>query len=239
MRQDDSKNHEPHDSKSSKSQLNKLRAAVLGANDGIVSIAGLVIGVAGATNHKSAIFTAGMAGVLAGALSMAAGEYVSVSSQRDNERSLIKKEKFELDNFPKQELSELTQIYIAKGLSPKTAAIVANELTQKDSYAAHLDAELAIDPENLASPWQASTASAAAFLFGALLPMAAILIPPENNRILITFISVIVALAITGTLSARIGKAPMAQAVLRVIAGGALAMTVTYAIGHMIGTVNL
>ncbi len=116
-----------------------------------------------------------MAGVLAGAISMAAGEYVSVSSQRDTERALLKLEKFEVENYPKEELAELTQIYIDKGLSSKTAEIVAKELTKKDVYRAHLDAELAINPEDLVNPWQAAIASAISFLAGAILPMLAIL----------------------------------------------------------------
>jgi len=220
-------------------KLNKLRAAVLGANDGIVSIAGLVVGVAGATNQRTPILTAGLAGVLAGALSMAAGEYISVSSQRDTERAMINKEHYELDNYPDAELRELAQIYVSKGLSAKTAHTVAAELSKNDAYAAHLDAELAIDPNNLVNPWHAAGASAAAFLAGAILPMAAILIPPQNSRILITFVGVVAALVITGALSARFGKAPMKHAILRVTVGGALAMVVTYTIGHIIGATNL
>ena len=221
--------------KNSTKQLNRLRAAVLGADDGIVSIAGLVVGVAGATNSRTPILTAGLAGLVAGMLSMAAGEYVSVSSQRDTERAMIKKEKFELDHYPDEELSELAQIYVSKGLSAKTAKEVAKELSKKDPFAAHLDAELAIDPNDLANPWQAATASAAAYLGGAVLPMAAILIPPANSRIPITFVSVILALVITGALSARFGKAPIKHAVLRVAVGGALAMLITYGIGRLVG----
>lgn len=220
-------------------KLNKLRAAVLGANDGIVSIAGLVVGVAGATNQRSPILTAGLAGILAGALSMAAGEYVSVSSQRDTERALLSKEKQELVDFPKAELAELTQIYVAKGLSQKTAAEVARELSAKDAYAAHIDAELAIDPENLANPWHAAVASAAAFLTGALLPLIAILLPPANSRIIITFVSTVVALVLTGALSAKFGQAPMRPAIIRVTSGGALAMVVTYLIGHLLGSAGI
>ena len=232
------KNTEPHN-QNSIARLNKLRAAVLGANDGIVSIAGLVVGVAGATNQRAPILTAGIAGVLAGAISMAAGEYVSVSSQRDTERALINKEKYELDNFPDAEQKELAQIYVSKGLSAKTAGTVAKELSNKNAYAAHLDAELAIDPNNLVNPWHAATASALAFLGGAILPMAAILIPPASSRIVITFVSVIIALMITGALSARFGKAPVKHAVLRVTLGGVVAMCVTYGIGHLVGAANL
>jgi len=226
--------YEPHHS-SSTSKLNKLRAAVLGANDGIVSIAGLVVGVAGATDSRSAIFTAGMAGVLAGAISMAAGEYVSVSSQRDTEKALLRLEKFELENYPEEELEELVQIYINKGLSSETAEKVAKELTKKDVYRAHLDAELAIDPENLVNPWQAAIASALSFLAGAVLPMLAILLPPQNARVFITFVSVVVALGFTGALSAKVGNAPIRPAIIRVVSGGVLAMLVTYGIGSLIG----
>jgi len=229
---------EPHHQNST-GKLNKLRAAVLGANDGIVSVAGLVVGVASATSSRSAIFTAGMAGVLAGTISMAAGEYVSVSSQRDTEKALLKLEKFEVENYPDQELTELIQIYISKGLSAKTAEKVAKELTKKDVYKAHLDAELAINPNDLVNPWQAAIASAASFLAGAILPILAIMLPPQNTRILVTFVSVVIALAITGTLSARFGSAPARPAIVRVTAGGVLAMIVTYAIGHVIGTVGL
>jgi len=225
---------EPHHPNVS-SRLNKLRAAVLGANDGIVSIAGLVVGVAGATNQRTPIITAGLAGIFAGALSMAAGEYVSVSSQRDTERALLRTERQELKDSPSEELAELIQIYIHKGLSRSTATKVAKELTAKDAYAAHVDAELAIDPKNLISPWNAAVASALAFFAGSVLPMIAILIPPAGNRIIITFVSTIIALSLTGALSAKFGQAPARPAIVRVTAGGALAMAVTYAIGRVIG----
>ena len=229
---------EPHHQNST-GKLNKLRAAVLGADDGIVSVAGLVVGVAGATNNRSTIFTAGLAGIVAGAISMAAGEYVSVSSQRDTEKALLKLEKYEVEHYPKKELEELTQIYISKGLSDKTAETVARELTKNDVYKAHLDAELAINPEDLANPWQAAFASAASFLAGALLPILAIMLPPQNIRIAVTFTGTLIALAITGVLSARFGNAPVRQAVLRVTTGGAFAMAVTYGIGHLIGAAGI
>ena len=232
------KNQEPHNQNSG-IRLNKLRAAVLGANDGIVSIAGLVVGVAGATNDKTAIFTAGLAGILAGSLSMAAGEYVSVSSQRDTEQAILGREKQELKDFPKEELDELKNIYVSKGLSAKTAEAVAKELTLKDAYAAHIDAELGIDPENLANPWHAAIASALAFLAGAALPLLAIMLPPQNIRIVVAFISTLIALMLTGALSAKFGRAPVRKAVIRVTAGGALAMVVTYSIGHLVGGVAL
>jgi VIT1/CCC1 family predicted Fe2+/Mn2+ transporter len=168
-------------------KLNWLRASVLGANDGIVSIAGLVIGVAGATDSIHVIFTAGMAGIIAGAISMAAGEYVSVSSSRDTEKALLKKEKYEITHFPEQELKELADIYQKKGLSKKTAQVVAEELTANDPYAAHVDAELGIDPNNLTSPWHAAFASALAFLVGAIIPLVAVLFPPRSVRVPFAF----------------------------------------------------
>lgn len=216
-------------------KLNWLRAGVLGANDGIVSIAGLVLGVAGATTSTGIIFAAGIAGIIAGAISMAAGEYVSVSSSKDTEKALLDKERYELKNFPKEELKELAQIYEKKGLSKQTSIIVAKELTVHDPVAAHFDAELHIDPDNLTNPWHAAFASAFAFLLGALIPLLAIILPPESLRIPVAFMSVIFALVITGFVSARIGQANVLRAVIRVVAGGALAMIVTYSIGKFFG----
>lgn len=217
------------------SSLNWLRAAVLGANDGIVSIAGLVVGVAGATNSSTAILTAGTAGIIAGAISMAAGEYVSVSSSRDTERALLKKEAYELKHFPEQELKELAALYENKGLSAKTALEVAKELTKKDAFAAHVDIELGIDPNNLTSPWEAAFASAISFIAGALIPLVAIALPPEALRVPSAFVSVIAALAITGTVSAKIGGAQINRAVFRVVIGGVLAMGITFGIGSLFG----
>lgn len=216
-------------------KLNWLRAAVLGANDGIVSIAGLVVGVASATENKSVIFTAGLAGVIAGALSMAAGEYVSVSSQRDSEKALLAKEKYELENFPEEELVELQGIYENKGLSAKTAKQVAKELTRHDPFKAHVEAELGINPESLTNPMHAAIASALSFVAGAAIPLIIILIPPEAARIWVTFLSVIFALTVTGYLSARVGGAKARVAIVRVITGGALAMLITYFIGKLFG----
>ena len=158
-------------------RLNWLRAGVLGADDGIVSVAGIVIGVAGATASRGTIFTAGLAGLVAGAVSMALGEYVSVSSQRDSESAQLTQERRELAQIPGQELAELTAIYEAKGLSAATARTVAEELTAHDAFAAHADAELHISPDDLASPVQAAAASALSFTLGALLPLLAILFP--------------------------------------------------------------
>ena len=226
---------EPH-SGGTAGRLNWLRAAVLGANDGIVSVAGIVIGVAGATTNRGPIFTAGLAGLVAGAVSMALGEYVSVSSQRDSERAEIKQEKQELADSPEAELTELTALYEARGLSATTARSVATELTARGALTAHLDAELHIDPDDTASPAQAAGASALSFVGGALLPMLAILLPPADLRVPVTFVAVLVALAVTGALSAHLGRSDVRRAVLRVVIGGALGLAFTYAIGHLFGT---
>ncbi|BEL03324.1 VIT family protein [Actinoplanes sichuanensis] len=226
---------EPHDAAVS-GRLNWLRAGVLGANDGIVSTAGLVIGVAGATTATGPIATAGLAGLVAGAVSMALGEYVSVSSQRDTERALLDKERAELAEFPDEEFEELIELYRAKGLSAATARQVARELTDRDAFAAHADVELHLDPDELTSPWQAAAASAVAFTVGSLLPLGAILLPPPDVRVLATFVMVIVALAATGYLSARLGSARPGRAVARLVVGGAAGMAVTYGIGTLVGT---
>jgi VIT1/CCC1 family predicted Fe2+/Mn2+ transporter len=216
-------------------KLNWLRAGVLGANDGIVSVAALVVGVAAATTEVGPILIAGVAAVIAGAVSMGLGEYVSVSSQRDTERALIAKERWELANMPKQELAELAEIYRGKGLSAETAERVAEELTAHDALAAHLEAELHIDEQDVVSPWHAAGASALSFLIGAVLPMLAILLPPPEWRVPTTFVSVVVALAITGFLSAWIGGSPRLRAILRITVGGGLALAVTWTIGTLLG----
>lgn len=217
-------------------KLNWLRAGVLGANDGIVSVAGIVIGVAGASVSRGAIGLAGVAGLVAGALSMAAGEYVSVSTQRDTEQALIEKEKRELAEMPAEELDELTEIYRQKGLSEQLARQVAEELTANDALQAHLDAELKIDADDLSNPLTAAGASALSFTVGALLPLLMIILTPEPVRIVLTFAAVVLALIITGAVSARLGGARVLRAVLRNVIGGAVAMTITYVIGRFVGT---
>lgn len=226
---------EPHD-RSLGQRLNWLRAGVLGANDGIVSTAGLVVGVASATTARGPILTAGLAGLVAGAVSMALGEYVSVSSQRDTERALLSQERRELRESPEEELAELAGLYRAKGLSERTARQVAEELTAHDAFAAHAEVELGIDPHDLTNPWHAALASAASFTVGALLPLAAILLPPASWRTPVTFAVVLGALAATGTVAARLGRAPAPRAAARVVVGGAIAMVVTFLIGHAFGT---
>ncbi|MFB9377624.1 VIT family protein [Kineococcus gynurae] len=218
------------------SRLNWLRAGVLGANDGIVSVAALVVGVAGANAGRGTLLTVGAAGLVAGALSMAAGEYVSVSTQRDTQRALLDKERRELHELPEEELAELAAIYVEKGLSEPLARQVAQELTAHDALAAHADAELGIDPEEVVSPWQAAWASAAAFTLGALIPVLAIVLVPHAVAVVACFLAVLVALALTGAVGARLGGAPLPPAVLRTVLGGAVAMVATYGIGRVFGT---
>lgn len=216
-------------------RLNSLRAAVLGANDGIVSTAGIVIGVAGATLAPFAILTAGIAGLSAGALSMAVGEYVSVSAQRDTERALLDKERWELAEMPDEELAELAGLYEAKGLDSDLALQVATQLHAHDALAAHAETELGIDPENLTSPWVAAASSAISFTVGSLLPLLAIVLAPTSLKIGVTVVAVAAALVLTGYLSARAGGTPYLRSVLRNVAGGLLAMGVTYWIGRFVG----
>ena len=227
---------EPHETGGTAAKLNWLRAAVLGADDGIVSVAGIVIGVAGATSATGPIFTAGLAGLVAGAVSMALGEYVSVSSQRDSETAQMADEKGELAIDPNRELDELTALYESKGISRATARSVAEELTANDALTAHLDAELHIDPDDLANPIQAAAASAFSFTIGALLPLFAILLPPTAWRVPVTFFAVLVALGIAGAISARIGGSSPRRAVFRVVVGGAFGLAFTYGVGHLFGS---
>lgn len=225
---------EPH-AGSVSSKLNWLRAGVLGANDGIVSTAGIVVAVAAATVSRGPILTAGIAGLVAGAVSMALGEYVSVSTQRDTEQALLSKERGELREDPAAELDELAALYEAKGLSTTTARTVAEELTDHDAFAAHAEVELGIDPTDLTNPWQAALSSALSFTIGALLPLIAILLPPNTLRIPVTVAAVLLALVITGAASAGLGGAPKQRAITRNIVGGAVALAVTYLIGHLVG----
>jgi VIT1/CCC1 family predicted Fe2+/Mn2+ transporter len=219
--------------------LNWLRAGVLGANDGIVSVAAIVVGVAGATSDNAPILAAGLAGLVGGAISMALGEYVSVSSQRDTQRALIVKERRALVAEPEAELAELAKLYEARGLSAGTARKVAAELTERDALGAHLEAKLHIDEGDVASPWHAALASALSFTVGGILPLLAILLIGVTIRIPVTFAVVLVALAITGALGARIGESPIARATIRVVVGGAIALAATYIIGHLLGASGL
>jgi VIT1/CCC1 family predicted Fe2+/Mn2+ transporter len=223
--------HEPHQAGLG-GRLNWLRAGVLGANDGVVSTAAIVLGVAGATASRGSIVLAGLIGMMAGALSMAAGEYVSVSTQRDTERAMLEMERRELSETPAEELAELAGLYEQKGISPELAKQVAEQLTAHDALRAHADAELRLDPDELTNPWQAAGASFVSFLVGAAIPLAAVLVAAAAW---VTVIAVAVALAITGSVSARIGGAPVPRAVARNVGGGLLAMGVTYLLGTLAG----
>jgi VIT1/CCC1 family predicted Fe2+/Mn2+ transporter len=226
---------EPHGNGSAQ-RINWLRAGVLGANDGIVSVAGLVVGVAGASASRATLVTAGLAGVVAGALSMGVGEYVSVSTQRDTEQALLARERQELADDPVAERAELAAIYEAKGLTADLAAKVADQLTEHDAFRAHVEAELNIDPDALVNPWAAAGASVFSFTAGALLPLLAIVLPPPTLRVPVTFVAVLGALGLTGSISARLGGARVSRAVLRVTLGGAAAMAITYGVGALVGT---
>lgn len=218
------------------SRLNWLRAGVLGANDGIVSVAGVVIGVAAASpSSNGAVLTAGVAAIVAGALSMAAGEYVSVSTQSDTEKAMVARQRAELADDPEAGVEELASHYRAKGLTRATALTVARELTAHDAVGAHLEAELGLREDDYTNPWHAAGSSAVAFTLGSLLPMLAIMLLPLPVRIPLTFAAVLLGLALTGGVSARLGDAPVGPAILRNVLGGALAMAVTWGIGHLVG----
>jgi VIT1/CCC1 family predicted Fe2+/Mn2+ transporter len=227
--------YEPH-RVSHLSKLNWLRAGVLGANDGIVSIAALLVGVAAATQALEPLIIAGVAGLAAGAISMGLGEYVSVSSQRDSELSLIAKEKQELIDQPEVELAELATLYEHKGLSAATAKLVAQELTDHDPIRAHLEAELNILESHIVNPWAAALSSIVSFLAGALLPFLSVLLAAPDFRIAATVAASLIALGATGAAGAYLGGSRILPAVIRVIIGGALALAVTWGIGTLLGT---
>ncbi len=217
-------------------RANWLRASVLGANDGIISTAALILGVAASDASHSAVLTAGIAGLTAGSMSMGLGEYVSVSSQRDTENADIAKEKWELEHTPERELAELTAIYQERGLSHDLARQVAVELTEHDALATHLTEELGITEETLARPLQAAATSMISFAIGAALPLIAAAVGSNNNRIGLTLIVAILALLALGIAGARAGGAKPLRPTLRVVVGGVVAMGVTMAIGRIFGT---
>jgi VIT1/CCC1 family predicted Fe2+/Mn2+ transporter len=227
--------NEPHNGRIG-GKLNWLRAGVLGANDGIVSTAGVVIGVAGAAQgNVLAIATAGIAALVAGAFSMAGGEYVSVSTQRDTEKALIEKEKRELAEQPEEELLELAGFYRQRGLSDHLALQVAQELTAHDALAAHAEVELGIDPQEFTSPWSAALSSFVAFTVGALLPLVMILLPVGEYRVWSAAIAVLIGLVATGWISATLGKASRGPAIMRNLLMGSATMIATYGIGLLFG----
>jgi len=209
---------------------------VLGANDGIVSTAALMVGVAGAGTSAAGILTAGVAALVAGAFSMAVGEYVSVSSQRDSERAAIRREQVLLDAAPEAQVDQLAHMYELRGLSPRTAHRVAVELTEADPLRAHLDVEYKLDPEDLNDPWSAAGASALAFTLGSLVPLLAALLSPAGWMPWPIVVATVLALVLTGVVSARIGASSKRAAMVRVVLGGGIALAATWLIGSLIGT---
>lgn len=214
-----------------------LRAAVLGANDGLISTASLMVGVAAASSGRSAILVAGFAGLTAGALSMAAGEYVSVSSQRDTERADVERERRELDATPEAERDELARIYRDRGLSPELSERVADELSQLDRVAVHARDELGIDITALANPVQASLVSALSFVAGAIIPIIVVILVGASWRVPITIVVTLLGLGVLGAVGARLGGAPLRRASVRVLVGGALALLIALGIGRLTGSV--
>lgn len=216
-------------------RLNWLRAGVLGANDGIVSTAALVVGVAGATTDTTAILIAGVAGMIGGAVSMALGEYVSVSSQRDAEQAALEIEQEKLETRPRQELQELAQGYEERGIPPALALEVASELMKTDALRAHAEIELKIDPDELTKPWHAAAASFLAFAIGAAIPTLAILTPWNDLRVVVCVVAVLIGLTLTGLFSARLGNAAIRPAIVRNVAVGSLTMSLTWIVGRLTG----
>jgi VIT1/CCC1 family predicted Fe2+/Mn2+ transporter len=216
------------------SKLNWLRAGVMGANDGIVSTAGMVVGVAGAAVSNAALLAAGVAAVVAGATSMAVGEYMSVSSQRDSQRAELEKERAQLAANPAYGLKQLTGLIAAQGIDRDLAHQVAVQLTEKDALTAHARYELGIDPDELISPWHAAWASMVAFVAGAVIPLTVILFVPRAIAVPVTAAATVAALTTTGSVSAHLGGAPKLRAVLRIVTGGLAAMTLAYGAGLVV-----
>lgn len=218
------------------STLNWLRAGVLGANDGIVSTAAIVFGVAGASANHGTIMLAGIAAIAAGAMSMAVGEYVSVSTQRDLEEAELEREKIELARNPERQLAILVQLFEQRGVEPQVAAEVAREMSEEDALSVHARAELGIDPDNVTNPWAAALASMLSFLVGGAIPIAALLLSPRVIEIRVVGLAVLIAMGLTGFASARLGRTPVVRSILRNIAGGLLALAITYGVGNVAGT---
>jgi VIT1/CCC1 family predicted Fe2+/Mn2+ transporter len=214
-----------------------LRAAILGANDGVVSTASLIVGVAAAAAGRNQILIAGVAGLVAGAMSMAAGEYVSVSSQADTEKADLAREREELQRYPDSELSELAGIYMKRGVEPQLAGTVAQQLMAKDALVAHARDELGISEIATARPIQAAFTSAATFSAGAALPLATVIVSPGDIILATVSVASLLFLAALGAIGARAGGAPVLRATLRVTFWGALAIAITAAIGKLFGTI--
>ena len=220
-------------------RIGLLRAMVLGANDGIISTACLILGVAAADASRGTIITAGVAGLVAGAASMAIGEYVSVSSQRDAEQADIAKETWELEHTPEHELDELTAIYKGKGLTQELARAVAVQLTKEDALKVHMAEELGITHLTLARPVQASVSSAGSFSVGAAIPLIAVALASSSQRMAITIVVAVFALVALGISSAKAGGAHPLRPTFRVVFSGLLAMAFTMAVGRLVGSAVL
>jgi VIT1/CCC1 family predicted Fe2+/Mn2+ transporter len=218
------------------SKLNWLRAGVLGANDGIVSTAAVIFGVAGGSSAHGAVVLAGIAAISAGAMSMAVGEYVSVSSQRDLENAELKRERRQIERCPEEERLQLAKLLEERGIDRDLAGKVADQLHERDALGAHARVELGIDPEAVVNPWHAALASMTAFAVGGLIPLLAIIVAPQSIGIWVTGGGVLLALASTGVVSARLGRTKMSSAIARTVAGGLLAMATTYGIGRLART---
>jgi len=218
------------------STLNWLRAGVLGANDGIVSTAAIIFGVAGASAEHATVMLTGIAAVAAGAISMAVGEYVSVSTQRDLEEAELAREKIELARDPDRQLAILARLFERRGVAPAIAAEVAKEMSEKDALSVHARAELGIDPENVTNPWAAAFASMLSFIVGGVIPIAALLLSPRAIEIWIAGAAVLIAMALTGVVSARLGRTQIVRSILRNVIGGVLALAITYGVGKLAGT---
>ena len=218
------------------STLNWLRAGVLGANDGIVSTAAIIFGVAGASAAPATVMLAGIASVAAGATSMAVGEYVSVSTQRDLEVAELARQKADLASNPERELGILARLFEQRGVEPTLAAQVAREMSDKDAVAVHARAELGIDPDNMTNPWAAAVASMVSFAIGGSIPIAAMLLSGRGIEIEVTGVAVVIAMALTGLVSARLGRTPVLRSVVRNVVGGLLAIAITYGVGKIAGT---
>jgi len=214
---------------------NWLRAAVLGANDGIISISSLAIGVAAANSERAPILLAAVAGLVAGAISMAAGEYVSVSSQTDIETADIERERQELNDMPDVELKILSEIYERRGLQKETALLVARELTEKDALSAHVRDELGINEMSQANPVQASLASCASFLAGGVLPLLVVLFTPLSNMVYALYAFTIIALAVLGAVSAKTGGSQIRKSIVRIVIWGTVAMGLSALVGYIFG----
>jgi VIT1/CCC1 family predicted Fe2+/Mn2+ transporter len=229
----------PHTERHKTSRIGWLRAAVLGADDGIVSVASIMIGVAASSATHRSVLIAGLAGLVAGAGSMAAGEYVSVSSQRDAELADIARERREQIVSPEHELEELTQIYVERGLDPGLAHQVAVQMHEADPLGSHLRDELGITDQTRARPLQAALVSALSFATAGLIPILALIVSPDSVRVPVIAAAALVALAVLGAIGGRLGGAPRSRGAMRVVLGGGIAMAITALIGSLIGASGL